>query len=266
MIRSSPDLKKRLVLVTGASRGIGAATARKFAQQGHPVILTAYGKPALDSVAAEIKANGGTAHVIPADLSGSKKAKEFIQNVLRRHPDLGAAVLNAGVAVEGAFTDRDPESFLDEFQVNYFAPIAIAHELALHWMRNKNQGSIIAVSSVTSTVPFPGHANYGASKAALNQMLRNMRFEIASANNIHVGIVMPGYTETAMTANLESVLPGSAPEFIAETVWDSFNQEILESIAGLDNKLVAGMFRFFPALSDKLLQLSASVLVPRKKK
>ena len=266
MIRSSPDFKKRMVLVTGASRGIGAATARKFAQQGHPVILTAYGKPALDSVAAEIKANGGTAHVIPADLSGSKKAKEFIQNVLRRHPDLGAAVLNAGVAVEGALTDRDPESFLEEFEVNYFAPIAIAHELALYWMRNKSPGSIIAVSSVTSTVPFPGHANYGASKAALNQMLRNMRFEIASANNIHVGIVMPGYTETAMTANLESVLPGSAPEFIAETVWDSFNQEILESIAGLDNKLVAGMFRFFPALSDKLLQLSASVLVPRKKK
>lgn len=265
MIRSSPDFKKRTVLVTGASRGIGAATAHKFAQQGHPIILTACGKSGLDSVAAQINANGGTAHVIPADLSGAKKAKRFIQDVLRRHPDVCAAVLNAGMAVEGALTDRDPESFLDEFQVNYFAPIAIAQELALHWMRNKNSGSIIAVSSVTSTVPFPGHANYGASKAALNQMLRNMRIEIASANKIHIGIVMPGYTETAMTANLESVLPGSAPEFIAETIWDSFNLEIRESIAGLDNKLVAGMFRFFPALSDKLLELSASVVVPRKK-
>lgn len=265
MIRSSPDFQRRIVLVTGASRGIGAATAHKFAQQGHPVILTARGKPALDSVAAEIKANGGTAHVMPADLSGSKKAIKFIQTVLRRHPDVCAAVLNAGLAVEGPLIDRDPESFLDEFEVNYFAPVSIAHELALHWMRNKNSGSIIAVSSVTSTVPFPGHANYGASKAALNQMLRNMRIEVGSANKIHIGIVMPGYTETAMTANLESVLPGSAPEFIAETVWDSFNQEISESIAGLDNKLVAGMFRFFPALSDKLLQLSASVLVPRKK-
>lgn len=254
-----------MVLVTGASRGIGAATARKFAQQGHPIILTAREKIGLDSVAAEINAKGGTAHVIQADLSGSKKAKKFIQNVLRRHPDVCAAVLNAGVAIEGAMTDRDPESFFEEFEVNYFAPVAIAHELALHWMRNKKSGSIIAVSSVTSTIPFPGHANYGASKAALNQMLRNMRIEIASANKIHIGIVMPGYTETAMTKNLESLLPGSTPEFIAETVWDSFNQEILESIAGLDNKVIASMFRFFPALSDKILRFSASVLIPQKK-
>ncbi len=217
---------RRPVLITGASRGIGAATASIFARHGHPVVLTARDSGALKDLADSIKSSGGTAYVMPADLSGVAKATRFVAKLLRAHPDLCCAVLNAGLAVDGHVVDRDPATFMAEFEVNYFAPVAIARMLAAHW-RNPgslhSMNSIIAVSSLTAMVPFPGHGNYSASKAALNQMLRNLRIELgpsASRQGTHVGIVLPGYTETAMTAGLASALPGSSPSFIGESVWD----------------------------------------------
>ncbi|NDE14954.1 SDR family oxidoreductase [bacterium] len=262
----------RPVLVTGASRGIGADTARAFARRGHPVVVTARDTEELKDVAASIQSSGGTAHVMPADLAGTAKAKRFVDKLLRAHPDLCCVVLNAGLAVHGPVVDRDPASFMDEFDVNYFAPVTIARFVAAHWQGQSSQAaaarrnSIIAVSSLTATVPFPGHANYGASKAALNQLLRNLRVELASSGSgqgIHVGIVLPGYTETAMTAELESLLPGSSPVFIAESVWDCFERRLDEVVPGLDNKVAAGLFRFFPSVSDKILKAGAGFLVPR---
>jgi len=262
----------RPVLVTGASRGIGAATARAFARRGHPVVMTARDTKALKDVAESIKSSGGTAHIMPADLSGNAKANRFVDKLLRAHPGLCCVVLNAGLAVHGSVVDRDPASFMDEFEVNYFAPVTIARFVAAHWQSQSSRAtaarrnSIIAVSSLTATVPFPGHANYGASKAALNQMLRNLRIELASSGSgqgTHVGIVLPGYTETAMTAELESSLPGSSPVFIAESIWDCFERRLDEVVPGLDNKVAAGLFRIFPSVSDKILKAGAGFLVPR---
>lgn len=261
------------VLVTGASRGIGAETAGVFARRGHPVILTARDATALKSVAASIESTGGTAWVVPADLSGIAKASRFIDKILKTHPDLCCVVLNAGLAVDGLILDRDPSTFATEFEVNYFAPLAMARKVARHWQGTAPAGlnrsitrSIIAVSSLTASVPFPGHANYSASKAALNQVMRNLRFELSPASAVHVGIVLPGYTETAMTADLESSLPGSSPAFIAESVWDCFDRRLDEVVPGLDNKVAAGMFRFFPSVSDKILLAGAQWLVPRATK
>jgi short-subunit dehydrogenase len=257
------------VLVTGASRGIGAATAEVFARRGHPVILTARDAKALKSVAASIESTGGTARVVAADLSRITKASRFIDKVLDAHPDLGCVVLNAGLAVDGLILDRDPSTFATEFEVNYFAPLAVARKVLQHWQGNLSSGShrsIIAVSSLTASVPFPGHANYGASKAALNQVMRNLRFELSPASAVHIGIVLPGYTETAMTADLEAFLPGSSPGFIAESVWDCFDRRLDEVVPGLDNKVAASMFRFFPSVSDKILLAGAQWLVPRAKK
>ncbi|MEY4630262.1 MAG: hypothetical protein RIQ81_382 [Pseudomonadota bacterium] len=273
----------RPVLVTGASRGIGAETAVTFARAGHPVILVARDKVALASVAKSIESGGGVAHVMPADLSGTEAATRFAAKLLEAHPDICGAVLNAGLAVEGAVTSRDPDSFLSEFDVNYFAPVALARMLLRHWQgdplrpsqagHRAESGSIVAVSSLTATVPFPGHANYGASKAALNQMMRNLRVEIAMARQrtggkqsmpIHIGIVSPGYTQTAMTEGLDSSLPGSAPSFIAAAIWDCFDRRLEEVVPGIDNKVAAGIFRLLPSVADKFLQAGSHWLVPGK--
>lgn len=270
MIR--PIGNKGPVLVTGASRGIGAATARIFASRGHRVILVARDKQSLGDVSDSIRSSGGEADVMAADLSGVRQASIFTTRLLRQHPDLSGIVLNAGLAVDGLVMDRDPASFVTEFDVNYFAPVTIARKVAEHWSASPRGASrsIIAVSSLTAAVPFPGHANYAASKAALNQMLRNLRIELASAGDldppIHVGIVLPGYTETAMTENLESALPGSSPGFIAESIWDCFERRLDEVVPGIDNKMAAGLFRYFPSVSDRILKAGSAILVPRSKK
>lgn len=278
--------RARPVLITGASRGIGASTAQLFAQAGHPVVLTARDKVALSAVAHAIESRGGVAHVMPADLSGAAAATRFAEKLLNHHPGVCCAVLNAGLALEGSVVARDPHTFLAEFEVNYFAPVAIARVLVRHWLgegmrRSRGKGplepgSIIAVSSLTSTVPFPGHANYGASKAALNQMMRNLRVEVASAatahrlekksKSIHIGIVSPGYTETAMTEGLETALPGSEPGFIAQAIRDCFDRRLEEVVPGLDNKVAAAFFRLLPSVADKMLQAGSHWLVPGKGK
>ena len=255
--------RRRTIVVTGASRGIGAATARAFARAdaSHHLVLVARSQGELATRAEELRALGSTADVLCADLSERASREAFIKELLSLHGEtLYGVVLNAGVAFQGDFLTQSPEDQDLELELNYRAPLDLLRGL-LPSMRSREGAFLVAVSSLTALLPFPGHATYSASKGAIAALMRSLAAEYAQ-DPVHLGVVLPGYTETAMTAELESLMSPMSADQVAEAIVKSVTSRDAITIPGSTNSLAALAFQMFPSLSYRALARLGSRLVP----
>ncbi len=186
-------------LVTGASKGIGAATACALAAAGRPVLLH-YGRDrdGAEEVAARCAALGVEARTVGADLT------EGVQPVLAAMEEVGgvgALVNNAGVTADGIAISMSEEAFALPLQVNLQAAFAIT-KAALRGMLRARSGRIVNITSVVGLHGNAGQANYAASKAGLVGLTKALAREVGK-RGITVNAVAPGFIETAMTAELD---------------------------------------------------------------
>lgn len=201
------DHDRQTLLLTGASRGIGHATVRRFSTAGWQVI-TASREP----VPPECKRDPNWTHHITADLADAASVPRFIEevNALLGDGALQALVNNAGVSPKTPFKERlgclngDLAAWRDVFQLNFFTPLALARGLAAALARGK--GAIVNVTSIAGHAvhPFAGSA-YSTSKAALSALTREMAAEFAQLG-VRVNAVAPGEIETAMLSPETEVL------------------------------------------------------------
>jgi NAD(P)-dependent dehydrogenase (short-subunit alcohol dehydrogenase family) len=188
-------------LVTGGSRGLGAALARNLARRGARVVVAARESAALERVVGEIRAAGGEAHALAADLGRQ-------EDIL---PLAGAASALAGpvdLLVHNASTlgpvplrpllDTECEDFARALEVNLLGPFRLTKALAGS-MALRGRGLVVGITSDAGAVPYEGWGAYGASKAALDQMMRIWAAELA-ASGVRTLIVDPGEMDTAMHA------------------------------------------------------------------
>jgi short-subunit dehydrogenase len=248
------------VVITGASRGIGEACALRLARPGRHLVLVARGKKALGRVCARVEALGGSAEYLQADLSTASRARRAAERLLERVEQVDGLVLNAGTSNDSCFPGTTMEQVEYELGVNYLAPTALTLALLPHMMRRR-QGHIIGVGSVTSLMPFPGNATYAASKAALFALLRSLAIELR-AHHIRVGMVLPGLTRTALTEGKKSLLPAAGPEQVAAAVESCLEKGTPLVVPGMDNRLMATLFRLFPMTLDRSVGLTARWVVP----
>jgi len=190
-----PPLSGKVALVTGASRGIGAATARRLAADGARVVINHSRSPeAAEEVAAGIRGAGGEAAVIQADLSRPEEAARLVRETLERLGRLDILVNNAGVYQPASLETIDAEHLDRHFALNVRAPVLLSHEAA----RVMESGAVILnISSGLGSVPAPGVSAYGASKAALESFTRSHAVELGP-RGIRVNCVAPGTTDTEM--------------------------------------------------------------------
>ena len=255
-------MKTPTTLITGASRGIGAALTLKMATQdpARHLLLVSRGKDALAEQVAHIKDLGGRASFLSADLSDADDVESMLDRVKRDHPGLDGVVLAAGYARTGDFLAEDTlKEARYEMRLNYEAPLRIIQSLLPHLVEKK--GYLVAISSLTALVPFPGHATYSASKAALAGLVRSLGAEYAE-KSVHLGLVLPGLTATEMTEHLETSMPAMEPEAVAEAVLENIRTKAPLTIPGATNKMAAWFFQLFPSLSQTMLQHMGSKLVP----
>lgn len=184
----------KVVLVTGASSGIGRAVARQFGIRHARVALVARRRGRLEEVAEEIERAGGEPLVIPADLAEQQSAEEAVRTVDQRWGRLDVLVNNAGYGVFGTVEECLPEDFLQQMKVNYLAAV-YAVKAALPLMRRQAVGAIINVSSVSGKATSPFDAPYCASKFALSAFTSILRMELAGTG-ISVSLICPGHTKT----------------------------------------------------------------------
>lgn len=194
-----PSLSGKTALVTGASQGIGRATAERLARAGAVTWLAARSPERLSEVAEGIRAGGGQAEVLELDIADSGSVEAALEPILGAG---GADVLvnNAGITHDGLLLRMGDDQWDRVILTNLGGTFRVTRTL-LRAMMKKRWGRIINVSSVVAQSGNAGQANYAASKAGIEGFTRALAREVAS-RNITVNAVAPGYVETAMTAAL----------------------------------------------------------------
>lgn len=189
---------KPVVIITGASRGLGAAVAEKAAVLGAAVVLSARSEAELAQIAGRIEAGGGTALIVPGDVSRLEDNARLVEQVVTRFGRIDALVNNAGILTPIAtFADADPAGWERNFAVNLLGPMMLT-QAALPHLQNNN-GRVINVSSGAAANPIPGWVAYCAAKAALNQFTAVLAKEEEGITAI---AVRPGVVDTAMQATI----------------------------------------------------------------
>lgn len=204
----SQMLKGKVAIVTGASYGMGESMAKLFAEEGASVVLTARGREKLDAVVEEIRAGGGSAIGVTADICSSGDTKHVFAEALREFGDLDILINNAGIGEQKIIDETDDEWMLHVMNTNFGGPVRYIRE-ALRIFLPKNEGVIINVSSVNGTRPFCG-ATYTSTKGALNTLTKNVAMRLVNTN-IRCNAIAPGATRTpAHLANKKGEQPGGA--------------------------------------------------------
>src|SRR5690242_9258669 len=182
------DLQNRVVIITGASMGIGAATAHEFARAGAQVALAARSAEPLAELARQIGSERALA--IPADVSNRTQVDALVQQTLARFGRIDILVNNAGVGLAGPVATISPSDFERIFAINVLGPLCAMQAVAPH-LRKPGGGLIINVSSMVTKLTIPTIGGYRATKMALNAISDNARIELAR-DNIRVITVYPG--------------------------------------------------------------------------
>ncbi|MFD5825897.1 SDR family NAD(P)-dependent oxidoreductase [Lentzea sp. NPDC060358] len=200
-------LAGKVVLITGASRGIGEAAARLFAEEGASVVLAARGTDALDAVVGEIRAGGGTADAISVDLGDRDSVRAAVARVEELHGRLDGAFNNGATIQQPGPIDQTSDEDVDrQFEVNFRGHwTAMTAEAAL--MRRSGGGAIVNTSSIGSRRANPVLPAYGAMKRALNSITESAAVTWAP-EGIRVNGITPGGTATAMIDAWEAATPG----------------------------------------------------------
>jgi len=218
----------KVVVVTGASSGIGAASARAFAAEGAAVALVARTEKTLEGVVSEIRARGGRALAVRADVGDHSTHEPLLDRVASEFGGIDVLVNNAGVNYRGAVKDRAAKELAEIVNVNLTAPILLCRAVMKH-LERRPSGAIVNVASLAGRVPLPHEATYSATKFGLRGFSFSLAEELMHAQSrIRVAIVSPGPVDTGFimteideVPDLVFSQPMSSSEDIAKLVLDA---------------------------------------------
>jgi NADP-dependent 3-hydroxy acid dehydrogenase YdfG len=196
------DLKDRVAIITGASSGIGEATARRLAKEGAKVVVVARRKERLDELVSYIEKDGGQALAIGADVTKKERAPEIIQQTIEKFGKLDVLINNAGVMLNGPAKDAPLEEWEQMVHLNVLGLLYMTHA-ALPILREQKTGHIVNISSVAGRTTRPGSAVYNATKWGVNAFTDALRQEIAGDKlRIRTTLIEPGAVATELQDHL----------------------------------------------------------------
>jgi NAD(P)-dependent dehydrogenase (short-subunit alcohol dehydrogenase family) len=188
-------LHHKVVLITGASSGIGRAAALRLAGHGARLALAARNADALAEVARQAEALGSEAIALPTDVTDAEQCRRAVASAVERFGALDVLLCSAGVSMRGPFADSDLDAVERVVRVNFFGTLYATYHALPHVKRTR--GSLVAVSSLVGKRGTPSYAVYGASKFAVQGLYESLRLELAPAG-VHVGVVSPGHVATPL--------------------------------------------------------------------
>lgn len=251
--------KDKVVIVTGASSGIGEATAREFARKGSKVVLAARSEEKLARIVNEIRINNGSACYIIVDVSNEQECKRLVEHAVTEYGTVHILVNNAGVSMRAVFDDVDLKVLHRLMDVNFWGTVYCT-KYALPYLLS-NKGSLVGVSSVAGFHGLPGRTGYSSSKFAMHGFLETIRIENLK-RGLHVMVIAPGFTATeirkhALTANgtEQGESPRDenkfkTPEYVAKWILKGIRKKKRNKLLTWDGRLTALFQRIIPFVVD----------------
>ena len=249
---STDFLFDKAAIVTGASSGIGRATALALAKHGACVALAARRETELSNLAHEIESLGRKVLVLPTDVTQREQVQRMVQEVLAKWGRVDILISNAGEYIQAPIVDLDPAVLQHSLDVNYFGGV-YSIKAVLPSMLARKSGHIIAVTSLDGKIGLPPDAPYVSAKFALTGFLEVLRQEV-SDQGIAVTNVLPGRVDTEMVKHLHFPWISSkiSPESVARSIIDAIRKRNSTVIVPPQAKLLYYINVFAPKLSDRL--------------
>lgn len=255
-------MKGKVVIITGASSGIGKAMAFAFGKEGAKVVITGRSQDALWQTSKELLDVGIDNLPIVSDVSNEKDSSHVINKTIDKYHKIDILINNAGISMRAMFEDCDIEVIKKVMDINFYGTVYIT-KLALPYLK-KTQGSIVGISSIAGYRGLPVRIGYSASKFALNGFLEGLRTELLHTG-VHVLTACPGFTASNIrTASLgadgsskgESMRDeGSmmSSEEVASRILVAVKKRKRDLILTTQGKLTVFINKWFPSLADKLV-------------
>lgn len=200
-------MRDKVVVITGASRGIGAELARQLAKDGATLALSGREVPLLEQVASECKALGARAQVFPADVAMETDCRRLVEHAATSFGRIDVLVNNAGATMWGRFDEISDLSILERIMdVNYMGAVRCTHYALPHLKRSG--GLIVGVASLTGLTGVPTRTGYAASKHAMRGFFDSLRIEL-EGSGVDVTMAYPGFVATGIRENANG--PGGKP-------------------------------------------------------
>jgi short-subunit dehydrogenase len=239
-------MRNEVAIVTGASSGIGAATARELARRGASVALAAR---RVDELAAEvetIRAAGGKAIAVPTDLADRAAVSRLVERTVETLGDVDILVSNAGVNWSTALAASGPDEIEHALEVNLVAAILLTRAV-LPGMLERGRGALVFVGSLSGRVAM--EPVYSATKYGLRGFSLALRRQLAGSG-VSVSLVSPGQIRTAMTSEVEGPLP--EPELVATTIAGLIERPRREVVIPGRHYAIAWLEQLLPGLADRV--------------
>ncbi len=274
-----------VVLITGASEGIGRATAFVFAQQGYRLSLAARTPETLRQTAIDLEQSlNAEVLALPTDVTQPEQVQNLVEKTLERYGQIDCLINNAGICLSGPFLQTTPEHWQQLMAVNFWGYVHMIRAVLPHMLKRK-QGQIVNVGSIGGKMPLPHMSAYCASKYAVSGLTEALRLELKPQGiqviGVHPGIVHSHFLKRAifldesqptdspqesehpvsesgsslrerMEQALDSFLV-SQPEEVATAIWEAVRDSKPEVVVGMAQWAV-GAYTLFPGLVGPLLQ------------
>lgn len=255
-------MKGKVVIITGASSGIGMSCAIEFAKQGAKLMLAARSEKKLREISDKINSNGGNSSFIVTDVSVENDCKKMVQKTISIFGQIDILINNAGISMRSIFNNLNLSVFKKVMQVNFWGTVYCT-KYALPYIL-KSKGSIVGVSSIAGHKGLPGRTAYSASKFALQGFLESLRIENLK-NNLHVLIISPGFTSSNIRRKAlqgDGLEQGESPrsekkmmssKAVAVHMINAIKSKKNNQVLTANGKLTVSLNKFFPRLVDKLV-------------
>lgn len=255
-------MQDKVVVITGASSGIGKALAEFFGTRGSKLVLTARHTDKLSDVEKSLKAKGVEVLSVRCDVSIEEDCRQLIASAVKAFGTVDVLINNAGISMRALFADLDLQVIRKLMDTNFWGTVYCT-KYALPYLL-KNKGSVVGVSSIAGKKGLPGRTGYSASKFAMEGFLETLRNENLR-NGLHVLVACPGFTASNIRSTAlskDGTMQGGSPrneqsmmqpEEVAEAIYYAVQKRKRDLILTASGKITFWMNKFFPAWIDRLV-------------
>ena len=253
---------KKVIVITGASGGIGAAIAETFAIKKYDIVIAARDNNKLQLLRNKLESYGSDVIHIVCDVSNEIDCKNLIDETVKHFGKIDVLINNAGISMRALFNDVELDVIRKVMAANFWGTVYCSKHALPYLLKSK--GSLVGISSIAGKKGLPGRAGYSASKFAMEGFLETIRTENLK-NDLHVLVACPGFTATDIRKNAlsENGKPQNTspraeekmmtPEKVAESIYKAVVNRKRDLILTGNGKLTVWLNKFFPALMDRVV-------------